>query len=77
MAFVFQFKDLGKLFLPSTRIGTDNKYWYLLLSFYFVKWLFLPLPSFSGLLHPGVWNNPGSEGTINSSAVLCIISIWP
>lgn len=36
MVFVFLFKDLVKLFLPSTRIGTDNKYWYLLSSFYFV-----------------------------------------
>lgn len=50
------------------RIGIDNECWYfLLLSTLLCKLLFFTLLSFSGLLHLGVWNNPGSKGTINSS----------
>lgn len=35
----------------------------MLLTSLFCKWIFFHLPSFIGLLHPGVWNNPGSKGT--------------
>lgn len=52
----------------SFRIGADNECWYfLLLSILLCKLLFSTLLFFSGLLHLGVWNNPGSKGTINSS----------
>lgn len=65
----------------SFRTGSDNECWYFLLFVIIIniilKWLFFPL--LSGLLHLGVWNNPGSKGTVTSPFFFfsCINNTWP